>query len=308
MKARISRGAKTDLTGNRPLVGIAFFIGSNFLTATVNAISKYLSVEIHALQITWAYFLAMTVFVAGYAVIKRMPPRAVIATNHPGLQLVRAGLLVLNLWALFVGLTYIPLADAIAIVFVAPLLITALSVPLLGEKVGIHRWGAVLVGLGGIFIVIRPGGGAMEWALLLPLASAVAFALFQIVTRKLSETEATFVTLFYSCAGATVLSTPVAFFFWSPLDLRQTAILLGAGALGAAAHFFTICAFNVAQASFLAPFNYVRLIWATVLGYLIFGDVPGSHVLIGSAVVVASGLYVMMRERRQIPKVMDSDR
>lgn len=285
------------MTSNRPFIGIAFFVGANFLTAAVNAISKYLSVEIHALQITWAYFVAMTVIVAGYAAIKRIPPRAVFATKHHRLQLLRAALLVVNLWTLFVGLTYIPLADAIAILFAAPLIITALSVPLLGEKVGIHRWGAVLVGLAGIFVVIRPSG-SMEWAVLLPLVSAIAFALFQIVTRKMAGTETTFVTLFYSCAGASVLSTPVALFFWSPLDLRQTAILLGAGALGAAAHLFTICALNVAQASFLAPFNYVRLIWAAALGYLVFGDVPGPYILVGSAIVIASGLYVMMRERR----------
>lgn len=286
------------MTDNRPLIGIAFFIGANFLTAAVNAISKYLSVEIHALQITWGYFVAMTVFVVGYAAIKRMPPRAVFATKRLRLQLVRAGLLVLNLWTLFVGLTYIPLADAVAILFAAPLIITALSVPLLGERVGIHRWGAVLVGLTGILVVIRPSG-AMEWAVLLPLASAFVFALFQIVTRKMAETETTFVTLFYSCAGAAVLSTPVALFFWSPLDLRQTAILLGAGALGAAAHLFTICALNVAQVSFLAPFNYVRLIWAIVLGYLVFGDVPTGQVFVGSGIVIASGLYVLMRERLQ---------
>jgi len=286
------------MTSNRPFIGIAFFVSANFLTATVNAMSKYLSVEIHALQFTWGYFVAMTAFVAGYAAIKRLRPREIFATKHLGLQLLRAVLLVLTLWTLFVGLTYIPLADAVAIVFVAPLLITALSVPLLGEKVGIHRWGAVLAGLLGIFIIVRPGSTAMDWVLLLPLASAIAFALFQIVTRKMAGTESTFVTLFYSCAGASVLSTPVAVYVWSPLDIRQTAIMLAAGALGAAAHFFTIRAFNAAQVSFLAPFNYVRLIWATALGYLIFGDVPSAYVLLGSAIVIASGLYVMMRERR----------
>ena len=114
----------------------------------------------------------------------------------------------------------------------------------------------------------------------------------------MAGTETTFVTLFYSCAGAALLSTPVALYFWSPLDGRQLAILLGAGALGAVAHFFTIRAFGLAQASFLAPFNYVRLLWAIGLGYLVFGDVPGPYVLLGSAIVIACGLYVMMRERR----------
>lgn len=286
------------MTSSRPLIGVAFFVAANFLTAAVNAIAKYLSVETHALQVTWGYFIAMTVFVGGYALIKRMPPREIIGTQRMGLQLLRAVLLVLTLWTLFVGLTYIPLADAVAIVFAAPLIITALSGPLLGEKVGVHRWGAVLVGLCGIVLVVQPGEGTIHWAVSLPLASAVAFSLFQIVTRKMAGTETTFVTLFISCAGAAVLSTPVALYVWAPMDLTQTAIMLGSGALGAAAHFFTIRAFNVAQASFLAPFNYVRLVWAIVLGYVIFGDVPGPYVLLGSAVVIACGLYVMMRERR----------
>lgn len=287
------------MTDVRPFVGIAFFVAANFLTAAVNAVTKYLSVEVHALQIAWGYFVAMTVLVGGYAVVRRLSPREVLSTGRLGLQLVRAVLFVLTLWTLFVGLSYIPLADAVAIVFAAPLIITALSGPLLGERVGIHRWGAVLVGLGGIVLVIRPGGATMGWVVLLPLASAFAFALFQIVTRKLAGTESTFVTLFYSCAGASLLSTPVAIFVWTPLDTVQTAFLFLTGVLGAAAHFFTIRAFKVAQASFLAPFNYVRLIWAAMFGFVIFGDIPGVHVLAGSAIVITSGIYVMMRERHR---------
>ena len=288
------------MSENRAFLGIVFFISANFLTALVNAIAKYLSLDIHALLVTWGYFVGMTVVVIGYAVATRMRPAAVFATKRLGMQLLRALLLVLTLWTLFVGLTFIPLADAVAIVFAAPLIITALSGPLLGERVGPHRWGAVLVGLVGILFIVQPSGGVMGWVVLLPLASAFAFSLFQIVTRKMAGTESTFVTLFYSCVGATALSTPVALYFWTPLDGQKLAILLLAGALGAVAHFFTIRAFGLAQASFLAPFNYVRLLWAIGLGYIFFGDVPGPYVLLGSAIVIACGLYVMMRERRLV--------
>ena len=286
------------MTDNRPLLGIAFFVSANFLTAAVNAVSKYLTDEMHGLQVAWGYFVAMAVFVIGYAAVRRMTPGAIMNTRRIGLQLLRAGLLVLTLWALFVGLAFIPLGDATAIVFAAPLIVTALSGPLLGERVGLHRWSAVLVGLLGTFVVIRPGSGIAHWAVLLPLASAVAFAFFQIATRKLASTENTFVTLFYTSAGAALLSSALVVFVWTPVDLRQAAILFGAGALGAAAHFCTIRAFAVAQASFLAPFNYVRLVWAIVLGYLIFHEVPAANVWIGSLIVVGSGLYVLMRERR----------
>lgn len=286
------------MTNNRPLIGIAFFITANFLTAAVDAVSKHLTGEMHAIQIACGYFTAITFFLLLYAAIKRMPLRQIYVTRRPGLQILRAASMVLTIGTLFAGLKYIPLADATAITFSAPLIITALSAPVLGEKVGIHRWSAVVVGMVGVLIVIQPNVN-MHWAVLLPLAAAVGFAIFQIVTRLLTDTEATFVTLFYTSAGGALMSALLMMFVWIPLDSVQTAILLGIGALGVGAHVCFFRAFVYAQASFLAPFNYVKLIWVAGFGYLLFGDVPAQHVLLGSAVIIASGLYVFMRERRR---------
>ncbi len=282
---------------SRPLVGIAYFSAAIFLTATVDAISKYLTLEMHAFQVVWGYFVGIFLFVLCYVAVTRMPSRDIFLTRRLPLQVLRAALLVFTITTLFTGLAFIPLAEATTITFLAPLIIAALSAPILGERVGIHRWCAVIIGMSGVLIVIRPGGDVVQWAVLLPLAAAFGFATFQIATRLLASTEPTFVTLFYTSVGGALMSSVIVLFIWQPLNLRQVAILLGIGALGAGAHLSFIRAFEFAQASFLAPFNYVKLVWVTALGYLMFGDIPAQHVVVGSAVIIASGLYVLWRER-----------
>ena len=287
------------MTDDRPLFGIAYFCAAILLTAIVDAISKLLTSEMHALQIVWGYFVGTAFCVLCYAVVRRLPGRAVYGTSRVSMHVLRAALLVMTISTLFAGLKYIPLADATAITFSAPLIIAALSGPLLGECVGIHRWAAVMAGMAGVSIIIRPGGDVVQWAVLLPLAAAFGFATFQMATRHLASTEPTFVTLFYTSVGSALMSSVLVVFFWAPLDMRQAAYLLGIGALGAGAHLCFIRSFEEAEASFLAPFNYTKMVWVTGLGYLMFGDFPAPHVLLGSAIIIASGLYMLMRARRQ---------
>ncbi len=282
---------------NHALTGFLFFVAGNLLTAIVDAVAKLMTRDVHALQISWGYFTAMAVLVGGYALIARLPRARFLDTRRVGLHLARSALLVTTVSALFVGLTYIPLADAVAIMFSAPLFITALSVPFLGERVGIHRWSAVIIGLAGVIVLVQPGG-AMQWPVLMPLAAALSFAAFQILTRRLMVKEAPLVALFHISAGACLWSSLIVGFVWSPLTLEQAGTFAGIGVLGVFAHLCIIRAFQAAQASFLAPFNYVKLVWAAVLGYLMFGDIPANRVLVGSVIIIATGLYVLWRERR----------
>ncbi len=282
----------------RALIGVLFFVMGNLLTAIVDAFAKLMTRDMHALQIVWGYFATMAVLVGGYALIARLPRARFVDTSRIGLHLARSALLVLTISALFIGLTYIPLADAVVIMFSAPLFITALSAPVLGEQVGVHRWSAVVIGLVGVIIVVEPGG-AMRWPVLMPLAAALSFAAFQIVTRRLMATEAPLVALFHISVGACAWSSLIVVFVWSPLTMYQAGMLAGIGVLGVFAHLCIIKAFQAAEASFLAPFNYVKLLWATVLGYVLFGEVPASRVLAGSAIIIVSGLYVIWRERRR---------
>ena len=223
-------------------------------------------------------------------------------TDRPILQILRPAFLVCSISSLFVGLTYLPLAEATAIGFVAPLFITILSVPILQEKVGIHRWTAILIGFTGVIIIIRPGGEFWQFVSIMPLLGAIFFALFQIFTRLLSSTEKTFTTLFYTGLGGLGWSSLIVPFVWVVPSQIHIIVFLVTGILGALAHLCMINAFDYVEASLLAPYNYTKLIWVTIFGYLIFEDIPSLEMWIGSGVIVSAGLYVLYRERKLAKK------
>ena len=282
-----------------PHTGALFLVMSNGITATVDATAKYMSPSLHAVQVVWGYSLAITVLVLGYAAIRPDLCRRAFATRRPWLQFGRGAMLFGTISMLFMALASMPLADVIAISFAAPLFITVLAAPLLAERVGVHRIGAVVVGLAGVVIVMRPGAGMFEWAALLALASALFFAFFQLTTRVLAATDPPFTTLLFTGIGAFVCSSLAVPFFWTPVSAFEIVVFAVIGALGVGAHVCMIRAYEFTQASFLAPFNYAKLLWAVALGYAVFGDVPQLHVLAGSVVIVASGLYVLYRERER---------
>ena len=286
------------MTSTRHLhTGALFLVMSNGLTATVDSAAKYMSPSLHGVQVVWGYSLAITVLVLGYAAVRPEPLRHAFSTRRPLLQFGRGAMLFVTISMLFAALAYMPLADVIAISFAAPLFITLLAVPLLSERVGTHRIAAVVAGLAGVAIVMRPGAGVFEWAALLALASALFFAFFQLTTRVLAATEAPFTTLLYTGIGTLACSTLAVPFFWAPISTFEIGVFAVIGALGVGAHVCMIRAYAFTQASFLAPFNYAKLLWAVALGYLVFAEVPQLNVIAGSAVIVASGLYVLYRER-----------
>jgi drug/metabolite transporter (DMT)-like permease len=193
---------------------------------------------------------------------------------------------------------FLPLADCVVIAFVSPLLVTALSVPLLGERVGIHRWGAVIFGLFGVMFVIRPGMRIVHWASILPLIAALFYANFQITTRILGRIDDALTSLFYTSVGGLILSSIAVLFVWVSPSLEQWLILVWLGFLGVVGHYFMIKAFELAPVSLLAPFDYTALIWATLLGFVLFGDLPDAWTIMGAIIIISSGLYLIKRERR----------
>jgi drug/metabolite transporter (DMT)-like permease len=224
---------------------------------------------------------------------------AVIRTDRLGLQILRSLLLLGSTFFFFLAVKYIQLATATAIGFVGPLLVTALSVPLLGEKVGIRRWAAVIVGFGAVLVIVRPGGDVLHWAVFLPLLVAVCFAFYQITTRILSRSDSSMTTLFYSgTAGAVVMTLLLPTIDWRWPDAQGWGIMAFLGLAGSLGHLMMIRAFTIAPASSLAPFSYLNLVWATTLGFLLFGDLPDRWTLIGAILLAASGLYVLYRERQ----------
>jgi drug/metabolite transporter (DMT)-like permease len=280
-----------------PRLGILLFLASVGFITVVDTTAKSLTEAFHALQIVWGYFFGISLYVALYALVAARRT-SLLRTTRPWLQVVRSALLVFSITSLFVGLAYLPIAEATVIGFTAPLFVVALSGPLLGERVGPHRWLAVLLGLAGVLVIVRPGGGIAHWAAAMPLLGAAAFALYQIATRVLVRTETTATTLLYTAFGGLIWTSLLVPFVWVwPAPAHWLAFLF-IGALGAAAHLCLIKAFEMAQASLLAPLNYSKLIWATLAGFLVFGDLPGLNTAAGCALIVAGGLHVILRERR----------
>ena len=278
--------------------GVLFFITAIFFISVVDTICKLFTKELHAIQIVWGYFLGINLTLWVFFFLKGKKLSNLRTTDRPILQILRPAFLVCSISSLFVGLTYLPLAEATAIGFVAPLFITVLSVPILKEKVGIHRWAAVVVGLIGVLIIIRPGSDFWHFISIMPLLGALFFALFQILTRLLSGTEKTHTTLFYTGLGGLFWSSLIVPFVWVIPSQIHVLVFLATGTLGALAHLCMINAFDFAEASFLAPYNYTKLLWVAVFGYLVFGDIPSFEMWIGSGIIVSAGLYVLYRERK----------
>jgi drug/metabolite transporter (DMT)-like permease len=198
----------------------------------------------------------------------------------------------------FFAFRYLQLDQALSILFSTPFLVAILAGPLLGEWIGWRRWVAILVGFAGVLLVTRPTAGGVHWAALYSVTSAVFYSLYIVATRVLTATDRTETMLFYSNLVGALAMLPVLPFVWSlPTNPWHIALLAVFGAFGSFGHYLLIAAHRLVPASSLAPFMYTQLVWAILLGYLIFGDVPSSWTLAGAGVVVASGLYLLHRER-----------
>ncbi len=280
-----------------PLKGVLFFITAIFLISVVDTICKVFTKDLHSIQLVWGYFVGINLILSIFFFLKGEKLSKLRATDRLFLQILRPAFLVCSISSLFFGLTYMPIAEATAIGFVAPLFITALSVPLLKEKVDIHRWSAVTVGLVGVIIIVQPGGDFWHFASIMPLLAALFFALFQIMTRLLSATENTYTTLFYTGLGGLGWSSLMLPFVWVIPSKIHFLVFFATGLMGALAHLCMISAFDRAEASFLAPYNYTKLLWVAVLGYWVFGDIPSLDMWIGALVIVLAGFYVLYREK-----------
>ena len=283
---------------HQPLKGIFLFITAIFLISIVDTICKFFTKDLHAIQIVWGYLIGINVTLWIFFFFRVEKFSTLLVTNKLSLQIIRPAFLICSISSLFLGLTYLPIAEATAIGFVAPLFITALSVPILREKVGIHRWSAVVIGFLGVIIIVRPGTEFWHIASIMPLLGAFFFALFQIFTRLLSTTENTYTTLFYTGIGGLGWSSLIVPFVWSPMLRIHFFVFFSVGFMGAIAHLCMISAFDRAEASFLAPYNYTKLLWVAVLGYIIFGDIPSLEMWLGAFIIVSAGFYVFSREKK----------
>jgi drug/metabolite transporter (DMT)-like permease len=281
---------------DRATAGIALAVLGFALFSTMDVLVKWLSADYPLHQIVFVNAL-MALVPVGVMVV-HAGGLAVLRTRRLPLHLLRSLCTMAAVFGGFYAFSRMPLADVYAIIFTAPLLITALAVPVLGEEVGWRRWTAICVGFGGVLIMLRPGAGVLDPGAFAALATAAGFAVSVLIMRVLSATESTAAILLYpnlvmlAVAGSMTAAHGI---LPGPLDLARFA---AAGLLGAGGFLCMIAAYRRAPAAIAAPFQYSQMLWGTLYGYAIWGDVPGLGVLAGAVVVIGSGLFILYRETR----------
>lgn len=291
----ISLPPATDRRSRRS--GIALYCAALVCFALLDTTAKWLGARIDTIQIVWARFTGH--FVLSFLFVNPWTVPGLVHTRRLRWQIGRSALLLGTTVFNFIALRFLQLDQTSAITFTAPFLVAALSGPMLGEWIDRRRWTAIAIGFSGILLVTRPGAGGIHPAALCSVAAACSYALYSIATRKLAAHDRTDTTSFYSpIVGMIATSIPVAWFWTTPPDLATTAGLMVVGVFGWIGHWFLIVAHRHAPASVLAPFSYSQIVWMIITGALVFGDLPSHWTLAGAAVVVASGLYLLSRERQ----------
>ncbi len=276
--------------------GLGYMALGMFLFSAVDTQAKFLTDSLDPIQIVWSRQLGLFI---GVVVMIAMRGRSVLHSANPLLQMSRGVLATGSAVIFIIAITYVPLADAVAVTFVAPFFVTALGAIILREHVGIRRWSAIAVAFVGMLIVIRPGMGVFHPAMGLVVVAAFLFAMRQILSRLLSGSDGTATTVAYTAITSTLLLTlPLPFVWTMPSGGMEWTILVAISILAAFAEISVIRALELAQAVALAPIHYTLLIWGTFYGWAVFGQFPDSWTWIGAAVIVVTGIYTLNRERQ----------
>nr|WP_249128163.1 DMT family transporter [Bradyrhizobium lablabi] len=286
---------KAPARADRPFKGIALILASTVFLGCSDVTAKYLSASLPSIEIAWIRFLVFALIMIP-AMIPGSPLYA-MQTQRMGLHLLRGATLVGSSLFFISGLRFLPIAEASATGFIAPLFVTALSVIFLSEKVGMRRWAATAVGLLGVVIILRPGTSAFHPAAIFPIVSALAWGCTLIMTRMMSGTERAITTMTYSAIAGVCILTALVPFVWVTPTWQDIAFGVLIGVTSTAGQWIVVLAFRYADASVLAPFQYTQLLWVSILGFIVFGEVPDVWTVTGAAFIVASGLYIAHRER-----------
>jgi drug/metabolite transporter (DMT)-like permease len=269
------------------VVSVAFF-------AVMDALVKELGTRYPTMQVM--FFRSLFAFVPIMLLILHGGSLQALRMNNITGHLLRSLVGVGAMFCFFYSYSRMPLADVVAISFAAPVFVVALSVPLLGETVGPRRWAAVLVGFAGVMIMLQPGPGLLKSIALVPLLGTLFFALAMVVLRKLGRTETSAAVAFTFTLSCTLVSGFALPFVWVPPDLADLGLLIAVGLLGGVGQILMTTAFKHGDVAVVAPFEYTAMIWATLLGFVFWGEIPGLNIWLGVAVVMASGLFILFRE------------
>ena len=275
--------------------GILLMIAASFVFAVQDGISRHLAAEYNVILIVMIRYWFFAAFVCAIAGRQAGSIRKAAQTEQPGLQILRGVLLVAEICVMVTGFVYLGLVESMAIFTLYPLIIAALSGPILGEPVGWRRWLAIGVGFCGILLIIQPGFGVFSSYALIPLASAVMFALYGLLTRLVARKDNASTSFFWTGVAGAVAITPFGLASWEPIigfDIVWMALLCVTGALG---HYLLIKCYEVAEASVVQPFAYMHFVFGASIGILIFAEMLDLWIIAGAAIVIAAGVFTILR-------------
>lgn len=285
------------MTEQNTRLGILLMVATTFIFAVQDGISRHLAAEYNVLMVVMIRYWFFAAFVIAVAKRRAGGVRAAAATEQPLMQSFRAVLLVVEICVMIVGFTLLGLVESHAVFACYPLLIAALSGPVLGEHVGWRRWAAIAVGFVGVVIILDPGAGVFRVEAIVPLLAALMFALYGLLTRFVARKDTAATSFFWTGTVGSVAMTAVGIWFWEPMiapDWIWMGALCVTGALG---HFTLIKCYEVAEASAVQPFAYLQLVFASTIGITVFSETIRTNVAIGAALVVAAGLFTLWRQR-----------
>ena len=284
----------------RPLIGVALMLMAMMLLPFLDVVAKFLGQQgMPVMQIVWAR-MAFGALLTLPFVLKHGGPAA-ICPDQPWYHTLRAALLIAATFLFFTALKYLPIADALAIFFVQPLILTAISPFVLGEKVGPRRWAAVCVGFIGTLIIIRPGMAEVNPGTFYALGAGAALACYFAMTRRIAGRAPAMVTTFHTSLIGAVLTTAMILTTWQTPAPTQWGLLFLIGLIATVGHYCIVRAYDHAEASLLAPLAYTEMVMATFVGWWFFGDLPDGYTLLGVSILIACAIYISVRERARNP-------
>lgn len=279
-------------------LGIFLMVITTIVFASQDGLSKYLATEYNVYMVVMIRYWFFAAFVMTISSRKPGGVKQVAKTKTPLLQIFRSLILVAEMCVTILAFTLLGLAETHAIFASYPLIIAMLSGPILGEHVGWRRWLAICVGFFGILIILNPGNGIFSPYALVPLAGAILFALYGLLTRYAGQYDNSSTSFFWTGIVGCIAMTAIGLNFWDPVSQGDWSIMLILSASGMLGHFLLIKCYEVAEASAVQPFAYLQLIWASLIGVIIFGEQITTNVLIGACIIVGAGLFTLWRERK----------
>ncbi len=279
-------------------LGIFLMVTTTIVFASQDGLSKYLATEYNVYMVVMIRYWFFAAFIMTLSSRKPGGVKQVAKTKTPLLQIFRSLVLVAEMCVTILAFTLLGLAETHAIFASYPLIIAMLSGPILGEQVGWRRWLAICVGFFGILIILNPGNGIFSPYALVPLAGAILFALYGLLTRYAGQYDNSSTSFFWTGIVGCIAMTAIGLNFWDPVSQADWSIMLILSASGMLGHFLLIKCYEVAEASAVQPFAYLQLIWASLIGVIIFGEQITTNVLLGACIVVGAGLFTLWRERK----------